>query len=88
MRGGSRYRSVQCADVSVEPPEIPSNSGSEDSFNMCDTFMGSLDDEPVVTLEKVDSEKVKVMQSEVPEVERLKLLAVNRFEKEKGIIKE
>lgn len=72
-------------DSPAELPEQTADSGTEDGIDLGNTFMGSLDDVPVVALEAVDPQRLKQLQAEDPEIEKLKLIAVDSFEKEKGV---
>ncbi|KAK3895459.1 hypothetical protein Pcinc_000801 [Petrolisthes cinctipes] len=58
----------------THPVELHELDGSEteDDIDLGDTFMGSLEDINAVALETVDSQKLKQLQSEDPEIEKLK----------------
>ena len=78
--------SVQRVDSSVEPADEPTVAGTKDVIDLGNTFVrSSLDDVPVVALETVDPHKLKQLQTEDAEIEKLKLIAVDSFDKEKGV---
>lgn len=76
-----RTRSEVVPQVSSEEP---GNLESHDQFALGSTFMGSLENTPEVDLEGIDCEKLMAMQSEDPDVEKLKSLAVDSLDEEKG----
>ncbi|KAK3889852.1 hypothetical protein Pcinc_006178 [Petrolisthes cinctipes] len=82
----SREETIDSGRQKPHPVELhePDGSETEDDIDLGDTVMESLEDINAVALETVDSQKLKQLQSEDPEIEKLKSLAVESFE-EKGV---
>ncbi|KAK3892148.1 hypothetical protein Pcinc_003984 [Petrolisthes cinctipes] len=67
----SQEETIDSGRQKPQPVELhePDGSETEDDIDLGDTFMGSLEDINAVALESVDSQKLKQLQSEDPEIE-------------------
>ncbi|MPC54227.1 hypothetical protein E2C01_048137 [Portunus trituberculatus] len=76
--GDSRMKSL--------PDSSPKDTDPHDDVHLADTFMGSLEDFPPVSLEEVDVGRFISIQREDPEIEKLCVTAAENLEEEKVML--
>ncbi|KAK3888722.1 hypothetical protein Pcinc_007197 [Petrolisthes cinctipes] len=77
----SQEETIDSGRQKPHPVELhePDGSETEDDIDLGDTFMGLLEDINAVALETVDSQKLKYLQSEDPEIEKLNIVGCRQF---------
>ncbi|MPC29412.1 uncharacterized protein E2C01_022643 [Portunus trituberculatus] len=76
-----------CGDLrmkSLPDSSLKDTDPHDNDVHLADTFIGSLEDSPPVSLEEVDMERFRRIQREDPEIEKLCVTAAENLEEEKG----